>query len=300
MTASGGRENHWLRHGWGVRVSTREELLNMVTSIALLESKRSYAWRGQSNADWGISSSLSRSLNATNDPTEDRIRAREVEVLAESRKWGISRELGNSATDLHMLSTLQHHGVPTRLIDVTANPMTAIWFATQPNVDKYGRETSGVLFAFDVTSMPWHHTFQHGQPPTMGDLSYPLSWSLISALEESESNRNSFRLYSALPDERMKAQEGYFLASSTPTKPSIPGVEGLYLKGSPPGAADLELMKFTFGRGRGRPTKLPFCAIVISARVKKQMREPLKNTYNRRPRVLFPDIDGFREALPDL
>lgn len=50
-------------------------------------------------------------------------------------------------------------------------------------------------------------------------------------------------------------------------------------------------------KGRGRPANLPFCAIVVPAAVKDKIRDPLKRTYNRRRRVLFPDVDGFREAL---
>ncbi len=48
-----------------------------------------------------------------------------------------------------MLASLQHHGVPTRLIDVTTDPMTALWFACQrASAD---RDATGVLFAFNVT-----------------------------------------------------------------------------------------------------------------------------------------------------
>lgn len=50
-------------------------------------------------------------------------------------------------------------------------------------------------------------------------------------------------------------------------------------------------------KGPGRPASLPFRAIVIPAGVKDKIRDPLKRTYNRRRRVLFPDVDGFREGL---
>ena len=35
---------------------------------------------------------------------------------------------------------------------------------------------------------------------------------------------------------------------------------------------------------------------MIPATVKDKLRDPLKHTYNRRRRVLFPDVDGFREG----
>jgi hypothetical protein len=66
--------------------------------------------------------------------------------------------------------------------------------------------------------------------------------------------------------------------------------------GVPPGAEKLDQL-LSAEKGPGRPASLPFCAIVIPAAVKDKLRDPLKRTYNRRRRVLFPDVDGFREGL---
>jgi hypothetical protein len=54
------------------------------------------------------------------------MRAEEIKIVEEARRWGLGRDLGPSATDLRLLALLQHHGVPTRLLDVTSNPMTAL------------------------------------------------------------------------------------------------------------------------------------------------------------------------------
>jgi hypothetical protein len=51
-------------------------------------------------------------------------------------------------------------------------------------------------------------------------------------------------------------------------------------------------------KGMGRPASVPSCASLSPAAVKDRVRAPLKRTYNRRRRVLFPDVDGFREGLP--
>ena len=87
-------------------------------------------------------------------------------------------DLGPSATDLHMLAVLQHHGVPTRLIDVTSNPMTALWFAVEehwPREAGEPRRSPGVLFAIDVSKTPWYETFQHGEGQTSDHLVSPLA-----------------------------------------------------------------------------------------------------------------------------
>ncbi|MFI5590135.1 FRG domain-containing protein [Amycolatopsis sp. NPDC051758] len=118
----------WLSHEWGLEVKTPHQLFRIISHIALLGQDRTYAWRGQNDASWDLSASLFREIrNKGGEVTEERVRARELEILEEARRWGLGRDLGSSATDMHMLAVLQHHGVPTRLLDVTANPMTALW-----------------------------------------------------------------------------------------------------------------------------------------------------------------------------
>ena len=197
-----------------------------------------------------------------------------------------------------MLSILQHHGVPTRLIDVTANPMTALWFATEehrPDRDGRVRRSPGVLFAIDVTKTEWYETFEYGSQK-WGDVSNPLSALYDEALAKSRKSQQMFRVFPALPDERMTAQEGFFIASAVPRNHTAPGVLGLNPIGPAPGYEKLDKLLST-EKGKGRPANLPFCAIVIPASVKDKLRDPLKRTYNRRRRVLFPDVDGFREGL---
>ena len=290
----------WLSHGWGIQVKTPNQLLRLISHIALLKQDRIYAWRGQNDASYDFSSSLYRRLALEYDEvTEDLVREEELRIVREARRWGLGRDLGTSATDLHLLAVLQHHGVPTRLIDVTSNPMTALWFATEehpPDVSGVVKRTPGVLFAVDVTETDWYQTFQHAGGQTWGHTEEPLAASYRQALEESANKKSMFRAFPALPDERMKAQEGYFLGCAVPARHKAPGVLGLNPLGPKPGDDKLEKLLRTV-EGRGRPVSLPFCAVVIPAAVKDRLRDPLKRTYNRRRRVLFPDVDGFRDAF---
>jgi hypothetical protein len=104
-----------------------------------------------------------------------------------------------------------------------------------------------------------------------------------------------FRVFSALPDERMKAQEGFFLGSTVPERHNAPGILGLNPLGLTPGDETLGKL-LSGGTDPGHTIDLPFCAIVIPDAVKDELRDPLKHTFNRRRRVLFPDVDGFREG----
>ncbi len=291
----------WLSHGWGIQVDTPHQLFRIISHIALLAQERTYAWRGQSDSSWNLSPSLVRKIQGEGgleEVTEDLVRDRELKILDEARRWGLGRDLGPSATDLHMLAVLQHHGVPTRLIDVTANPMTALWFSTEehaPDEEGSVRRSPGVLFAIDVTKTDWHETFKYGEQ-TWSSVASPLGALYEQALTKSEKDRQMFRAFPALPDERMKAQEGFFLGSAVPRRHKAPGVVGINPLGSAPGSENLRKLLLT-EKGPGRPASVPFCAIVIPAALKDKLRDPLKRTYNRRRRVLFPDVDGFREAL---
>lgn len=222
---------------------------------------------GPNDASWDFSSSLFRLVAGKGGVvTEDQIREKEQEVLAEADRWGLGRDLGPSATEMHMLAILQHHGVPTRLIDVTANPMTAMWFASEehkPDDDGLVRRSDGVVFAIDVTETKWYETFRYATQ-THAHLSNPLKAGHENALAESASSGKTFRVFSALPDERMKAQEGFFLGAAVPERHEAPGIRGMNPPGPAPGDDVLAMLR---ANGR-KPESLPFCAIVIPAEVK--------------------------------
>lgn len=288
---------NWLAHGCGIKVDTAHELFVAISKIALLGPDRTFAWRGQRNAEWPFSASLFRRLqDRSGEITEGQLKGAEYEILEEAHNWGLGRDLGISATHLHILALLQHHGVPTRLFDVTANPMTALWFATEeapPNQCHPEQETAGVLFAIDVTDTKWYETFSYKET-TWLQMMHPLEALYLRALEESAEENRMFRVFPALPDERMKAQEGFFLGSVVPERHAVPGILGLNPIDSLPGPDELE--KLRSDSAADGPSSVPFCAIVIPAEVKASLRGPLKHTYNRRRRVLFPDIDGFRDG----
>lgn len=286
----------WVSSGWGYRVKDRDQLLRTISRISILRTGRIYAWRGQRDGRWDLSSALYRELARSGPVDEDRMRKAEERLVKAARKYGLGRELGASNTNGNLLATLQHHRVPTRLIDVTSNPMTALWFATEASQN--GADTPGILFAIDVTDMPWAETFRHDGGNSWDAAANPLEFEHSQLLVGSARDRRPFRLFPALPDERMKAQEGFFIGSTVPSAGRVPCVPDLDLEvATPPGTRAVE--KLTEGpvRGRGRPPTLPFLALVIPARVKARLRDPLRGTYNRRRRVLFPDVDGFRDAF---
>lgn len=270
----------WVRSGWGYEIVSRDEVFRAISRVGTLESGRRYVWRGVPSRHFSVHSSLLRDLAGADDPVpaEADVRTRENEILAIAREWGVGIEQRMVATDLHLLALLQHHGMPTRLLDVTSNPTTALWFACQAAPG--GRDASGALLAFDVTEMPELPTIDIG-PMTVGRLEDPLGSGLLSALVQSADSQRPFLVRPSLPDPRMTAQEGLFIARVTPVLPSIPGVESFPLAGViAPGHDALEALFAPDERGPGRPRRLPFVALMIPKRLKARIRNSLRDTYN--------------------
>jgi hypothetical protein len=227
------------------------------------------------------------------------MRERERALLYEAREWGIGLELGEQATDLHMLATMQHHSLPTRLLDVTRDPMTAMFFACEPRDDGDGR--AGAMFAFDVYDYRRFKTIESYAGPTWGRLVQGVHASLREALRVSREERRPVLIEPTLRDSRMAAQEGLFIASWTPSEPQIENVLDVALpKSDPPGLEAINGIFRAEVRPPGMPFKLPFCALVIPTFVKKRVLAHLDATYNRNRAYLYPDLEGFKHELLDL
>jgi hypothetical protein len=215
-------------------------------------------------------------------------------MLHDARQWGLGVLETGHVDDLQLLANLQHYGAPTRLIDFTSNPMTALWFACQePSEAKVSR--SGLLLALDVARWPVIESVELPHGATWGSIGDPTGFALESALAKTQ----PFVLRATVPNDRLRAQEGFFVAGAVPSG----GVAELLRRG-PFASLDIEAVegdpgdleaKLLAERGRGRPSALPYVAVVIKAGLKKKLLRYLEGTYNRSARVLFPDYAGFRD-----
>lgn len=111
-----------------------EEEFNVILSAddENVKNKKIY-YRGQSNEEWEIRCSLFRENLLLNEEKLNN------EIL--NRK---PNDFLNCNNSLEKLILMQHYGIPTRLIDVTTNPLVALYFACQGNPDK-----DGVVFIFE-------------------------------------------------------------------------------------------------------------------------------------------------------
>lgn len=109
-----------------------------------------YMYRGHADSTWPLASTLERVLG--DRWTGDKARKFEEYSLTEFRpKFHLyDRENIQPSSKLAWLSIMQHYGVPTRLLDFTASPYVALYFA----LESYSPQTRTdfAVFALDYTA----------------------------------------------------------------------------------------------------------------------------------------------------
>lgn len=162
-----------------------------------------FFFRGQTNGSYGINSSLYRVIkDEIPNPSKPRdietlMRKAEERVIRQARAQGIGRNL----TPLELLTVLQHHLIPTRLIDVSASWKVALYFASE-ELDG----TDGRMFVIATKPSMW------GDFPRAKSESMLWPTSRIRPWQET-----TWPVLLPFTDPRMIAQQGYFLAGGLAT-----------------------------------------------------------------------------------
>ena len=109
-----------------------EQLYDGSWNADLQRFRSPYAFRGLTCVDHDLSSSLVRLAGARGD-----VAKLELSLLRNFRKYAHEQTAGGVDSIWHWLAVAQHHGLPTRLVDWTYSPFTALHFATE-NPQDYG------------------------------------------------------------------------------------------------------------------------------------------------------------------
>ncbi len=153
-------------------------------------------YRGQATASHGLSSSLYRLCRQEKGTTvaEADLAAAETAIIRAMRAEG----LGRLMTDGELLMVLQHHAIPTRLIDVSTAAREALFFAVDHNDAANGR-----LFIMDV----------HAPDPLPLDRDQELPWTnaVWGTRTTADWSGTVALVDAAALDPRMRAQRGKFL-----------------------------------------------------------------------------------------
>ncbi|MGW4897219.1 FRG domain-containing protein [Kitasatospora sp. NPDC004240] len=226
-------------------------------------------YRGQPSADYPLTSSLFRALWSNNPNVSEKLmQDAERQLLTVLRNM---EGLGRLMTDGELLAVLQHHGIPTRLIDVSARPLEALFFAVDRAEDMDGR-----LFLIELPA-------KNGDGPDTIDLrsQQELEWKDAALGEPYSRSHWTERVAVVDPqdlDPRMRAQRGRFLVGGLSA--SYPGrimrFEGKRLAAKEMREITSLNIFFPQGSALGRNWSATAWTVRIEAGWKRQLRSLLK------------------------
>jgi hypothetical protein len=234
-----------------------------------LTTGKNLFFRGQPNSTYNLSSSLYRLCHsicktAKKLPVaEDVMRTAEVAIIDAAKGEG----LGRNMTQGQLLMVLQHHGIPTRLVDVSAGAPEGLYFAVDQQDSKDGR-----LFILHP----------HDDKRLSLELNDELPWadaSVGTSRAKAEWTDSVSIIEQAPLDPRMQAQKGRFLVGGLAKRYAG---SAMRTKGSPIPAAEyfdittlsVNFLKNTTG-GPSARWRATGWTILIKAEWKERLRDLL-------------------------
>lgn len=261
-----------------LRIESADDLWTWITGDDLslapprwgLDPGQNLVFRGQANAEYGLSSKLYRDLKAgsvgagSGELREKVLSAAERTVIALARDEGVGRNM----TDGEVLAVLQHHGVATRLLDVSLSPLEALFFAVDDHANLDGR-----LFCFFL------HPAADGDTPRRSLAQEQLPWYGVARGTKSASSEWTATV--ALIDDgsldpRMRAQNGAFLVGGLNRRYS--GDQWVYDDQDPTAREiqDISTLRVNFLKATtGRPNE-SYGATAWTVRVKADWKSELR------------------------
>ena len=289
-------QDYWASHE--VVVSSLDEYLSVVEQIANRQGGESrMLWRGVSDADWPLHSSLVRKFVQDKGlfPDEAALQAYEQAVLAEARDFGLEwHQFGGRLNALELLATLQHFEIPTRMLDFTSHPLIALWFAAQKHDDRDGR-----VFAVEVGQLVPRDWSTKAEP----------FWTEPGASDGDWRSRCYVWRPPAI-ERRMVQQDAYFVIGGIPTKDPPRLLDPRVGDGRTLTEEEVrQCMSLPFAlsnlgpasalRARAPDSAQPGSAFstgfTIRIRHKVGIREVLERLFGYTERSLYPDLAGMRD-----
>jgi FRG domain len=115
-------------------VSSVQDLMKLASGRYFSEARGRWVFRGHSKASYELIPSVGRAKHTAK--SRERYEKSLFDIFCREAKAYISTTPSN---DWEWLSLAQHHGLPTRMLDWTYNPLVALYFAVEANGDSDGK-----------------------------------------------------------------------------------------------------------------------------------------------------------------
>ncbi|MDK8760147.1 FRG domain-containing protein [Corynebacterium pseudodiphtheriticum] len=195
---------------------------NHTVSTTASSEEGVWFFRGQKDASFAFNSTLYRKLLdslQSSDPNilpkkqEDAMLEAELDLLKKAKRIGIGRGL----SALETLTLLQHHGSPTRLVDITSDWKVALFFACENNDSRDAR-----IFFIKTSPKRWA-SFPRADNDDQ-DSTMPIWQNYAESFPKGSGMHPDYNWLSGtwpilLPfsDPRMISQRGFFLVGGLPS-----------------------------------------------------------------------------------
>ncbi|KLP57148.1 hypothetical protein ABR39_06340 [Enterobacter genomosp. O] len=163
---------------------------------------KNIVYRGMTNAKWELKPSIGR-LDI-DDPIRE---STERRIFEQFKQQALPYLDFTPRNEWEWLALAQHHGLPTRLLDWTTNPLIALYFSVED--DASDSDSVVWLYIDDARSVVMDSFSEQSDAYNSDPLKIP-------------ADRDALIFEPAHLNKRIIAQNGLFTVHSTPTKPFYP------------------------------------------------------------------------------
>ena len=270
------------------QVFSLEDFTRLTRHFTMTYSSEFVAYRGQVCASWKLVSSIGREFPANKYSWTECLEM-EWEYLTIFENMSLPYLKQSSSNIWELMVIAQHHGLPTRLLDWTLNPLVGLYFAIGRPTDKYVNEDGAVWFYYNSRALGTISTINRvailsevkarnskQEIDSIFDYEFKESLRSLYFFSCSKNFKNplpdNYPFQPPLSDPRIISQESVF---TIPTVPQFEFDSTLIPKGD-------QLLK-----------------IIVPATAKAALRTELERTAGIHEASMFPGLDGIARQIVD-
>nr|WP_255670432.1 FRG domain-containing protein [Mucilaginibacter sp. UR6-11] len=262
-----------------------------------------FVFRGQGNHQWPISHSLERSVaKYYPNNTDSMLAFIEEKAMIKEFKWKYplySKSKPDPKDIVEWLTIMQHHGAPTRLVDITRSLFVGIYFAISEH-----HTTDATVWAINSTILRGYlferyrkrFNVNMASHEDISAYSHDCANELLTGVPVSEKmGAGVFYIEPKLANDRLARQQGAFLMPSDITQPFEKHLMS-HVNNDRPLAIDFKPLINYAESAKYKQDDIAILKINIPHRLNFEIGKYLR-AMNITTEILFPGLDGLCKSL---